>query len=113
MHSIGQTAPDLNWQGFTGPLQTRDPAADTYSDFPTYQASQVTADVEGHCLQIIADDGVLAACADPLCYATNPPGCDAAVAEQEQKDAGERRSTTITYVALGAAALILGYLVLR
>ncbi len=110
MHAIGQ---DIDpYSIFTEPLQTRDPSADTYADFPGYQA-EVTADVEGHCLQIIAADGVLAACQNPLCYATNPSGCDAAVAAQEEAAAGEQRSTMITYVALGAAALVVGYLVLR
>jgi hypothetical protein len=112
MHAIGQNDDIDPYSIFTEPLQTRDPSGDTYSDFPAYQASQAQ-EIEAQCLQIIADSSVPEACQNPLCYAANPSACDAAVAEQEQQAAGQQRSTMITYVAVGAAALVVGYLVLR
>lgn len=111
MHAIGQNDIDP-YSIFDEPLQTRDPAADTYSDFPAYQASQ-QQELERECLQIVAADGVLAACQNSLCYAANPPACDAAVAEQEEQGAEQQRSTMITYAAVGAVALVVGYFVLR
>lgn len=111
MHAIGQNDDIDPYSIFTEPLQTRDPSATDYSDFPTYQAAQ-TQDIESQCLRIIADSSVFDACQSPLCYAANPSACDAAMAEQAVAGR-ERPGTMITYVALGAAALVVGYLVLR
>lgn len=97
---------------FDEPLAPRDPATvdpHSYSDFPAYQAQQAEQ-LQSECLQIVASQGVLAACANPLCYAANPPACDAAAAEQQTTQA---RSKLVTYGAVGLIALGVGYLIVR